>query len=169
MSETTGTFLDMLNQANQIVQKSYPGAQFYEASLNIEMAGSPWRFVFNDPSTSPNSTVILKNYMGQFQLPPQHVDQPWLEDRVIPLPINLDLATAEQLARQAGYSGNISAITLRWPLYPGEYEPYYIFAMPVEGGWVFVGVYDRKVSFQPFQSGQQAQDATAGAGVTATA
>ena len=70
------TFLDMLNEANAIVQKSYPGAEFYEADLNLQMAGSPWQFVFNDPSTKPNSTVILKNYMGKFQLPPQHVDSP---------------------------------------------------------------------------------------------
>ena len=152
MSEAYGNFLAMLNEANAIVQADYPGAQFYEADLNIQMAGSPWRFVFNDPSTKPNSTVILKNYLGQFQLPPTHIDQPWLEDRVIPLPINLDLATAEQLARNAGYSGNITQITLRWPLYPGVYEPSYIFTMPVEGGWVFVGVYDHKVSFESFQA-----------------
>lgn len=152
MSDTTGTFLDMLNQANAIAQQYYPGSQFYEADLNIQLAGSPWRFVFNDPSTSPNSTVIVKNYLGQFQLPPQHVDQPWLEDRVIPLPISLDLAVAEQLARNAGYSGNITMITLRWPLYPGVNEPSYIFTMPAEGGWVFVGVYSRRVSYQPFQT-----------------
>lgn len=154
MSETTdqsGSFLDMLNQANVIVRRSYPAAQFYEADLNIEMAGSPWRFVFNDPSTHPvNSTVILKNYLGQFQLPPQHIDQPWLEDRVIPLPISLDLAEAETLARRQ-YSGNITQITLRWPLYPGVNEPSYIFTMPTKGGWVFVGVYSRRVTFQPFQ------------------
>lgn len=151
-SDQSGSFLDMLNQANAIVQQSYPGAQFYEADLNIEMAGSPWRFVFNDPSTHPvNSTVILKNYMGQFQLPPQHIDQPWLEDRVIPLPIQLDLAKAQALAQQQ-YSGNITQITLRWPLYPGVNEPSYIFTVPSRGGWVFVGVYSLRVSFQPFQA-----------------
>lgn len=151
-TDMSGTFLDMLNQANAIVQQSYPGAQFYEADLNIEMAGSPWRFVFNDPSTRPvNSTVILKNYMGQFQLPPQHIDQPWLEDRVIPLPIKVDLAKAQALAQQQ-YSGNITQITLRWPLYPGVNEPSYIFTVPSRGGWVFVGVYSLTVSFEPFQA-----------------
>jgi hypothetical protein len=150
-TETTGTFLDMLNQANAIVQQSYPGAQFYEADLDIEMAGSPWRFMFNDPSTSPNSTVILKNYLGQFQLPPQHVDQPWVGDRVIRLPISLDLAKAEVLAQEK-YSGNIAQISLRWALYPGVNEPHYIFTVPTQGGWVFVGVYSLKVTFEPFQA-----------------
>lgn len=152
MSETYANFLAMLNEANAIVQGDYPGAQFYEAHLNIEMAGSPWRFVFNDPSTTPNSTVILKNYLGQFQLPPEHIDSFWVGDRVIPLPINFDLDTAIQLARNAGYTGNITQITLRWPLYPGVYQPSYIFTMPTAGGWVFVGVYDHKVSLEPFQA-----------------
>ncbi|HJX29609.1 MAG TPA: hypothetical protein VJ885_17030 [Thermoanaerobaculia bacterium] len=150
-ADTSVSFLGMLGQALMIVQQSYPSAQFYEADLNIEMAGSPWRFVFNDPSTSPNSTVILKNYMGQFQLPPQHISQPWLEDRVIPMPVTLDLAKAQAIAQQK-YSGNITQISLRWPLYPGVNEPNYIFTMPTQGGWVFVGVYTQRVSFEPFQA-----------------
>lgn len=150
-ADTSASFLGMLGQALMIVQQSYPGAQFYEADLNIEMAGSPWRFVFNDPSTHPvNSTVILKNYMGQFQLPPEHINQPWLEDRVIPMPVTLDLAKAQALAQQQ-YSGNVTQISLRWPLYPGVNEPAYIFTVPSRGGWVFVGVYTLKVSFEPFQ------------------
>lgn len=143
------TFLDMLNEANAIVQQSYPGAEFYEADLDLGMPGSPWQFVFNDPSTQPNSTVILKNYMGQIELPPQHVDSPWLEDRIIPLPIKLDLEQAEKLAQDAGWTGNIVYINLRWPLYPGANEPYYIFGIPSQGVHVFVGVYSHEVTTSP--------------------
>jgi hypothetical protein len=146
----TSTFRDMLNQASQIVQQSYRGARVYEATLNVTMPGSPWLFVFNDPDTVPNSTVMLNNYMGQFQLPPQHVDSYWGEDRVVPLPIPLDLSEAVQLAKQAGYGANISNYTLRWPLAPGVNEPHYILAMPSLSLWVFVGVYTKKIATQPF-------------------
>jgi len=143
------TFLDMLVEANDIVSQAYPGAQFYEADLNIAMAGSPWRFVFNVPPANPkvtNTTAILSNYMGNFQMPPRHYDSPWLEDVVIPLPIKLDLNTAVQLAKDAGYDANINYINLRWPLYPGVTEPSYIFNMPSLNMRVFVGVYSHKVS-----------------------
>ncbi|WP_417319232.1 hypothetical protein [Emcibacter sp.] len=154
--ETYAQFLDMLNEANSIVAKYYPGAEFYEADLNIELVGSPWRFVFNIPpagSHASNTTAILTNYMGNFQMPPRHYDAPWLEDVVIPLPIKLDLAAAVQLAKDAGYDGNISYITLRWPLYPGVNEPSYIFNMPSMNTRVFVGVYSKKVS--PYDGARQ--------------
>ena len=147
-----GTFLAMLNGAAAIVSKQYPGAQFYEADLNIAMAGSPWRFVFNVPAGAhgKNGTAFLYNYLGNFQLPPAFVPQPWLEDVVIPLPITRDLAEAQVLAEKAGYKAPIAAITLRWPLYPGVTEPSYIFSMPSVGLWVFVGVHTGKVTTQPF-------------------
>lgn len=143
------SFLEMLYQADAIVRQDYPGATFYEASLNIEMAGSPWQFVFNDPNTNPNSTAILTNYMGQFQLPPKHYNSPWGGDRTITLPIPLGLEQAEAIARSAGYTGNIVNITLRWPLAFQSNEPLYAFAVPSQGVHVFVGVYSRKVTTTP--------------------
>lgn len=143
------SFLQMLDQANAIVTSDYPGATFYEASLNIEMAGSPWQFVFSDPNTVPNSTVILTNYMGDFQLPPKHFNAPWGGDRTIRLPIPMSLEEAEALARSAGYTGNIVNITLRWPLTASSLEPLYIFAVPSQNVHVFVGVYTHRVTTAP--------------------
>jgi hypothetical protein len=151
MTVATAPFLAVLDEANRIVRQQYPQAQFYEASRTLTVMGNPWRFVFNDPSTSPNSTVIIKWFGNEFGKP-EHVDQPWLEDRVIPLPIKLDLSEAIKLAENAGYSGTITNQTLRWPLYPGSDQPYYILAMPDHGAWVFVGVNDRKVTTHPFGS-----------------
>lgn len=147
----SGTFLDMLNQAAMIVKSKYPAAQFYEADLNIARPGSPWQFVFNVPSggNGVNGTAFLDNYMGRFQLPPRFVSQPWLEDVIIRLPISLDLAEAKALAEKAGYTGQITNIVLRHPLYPGVIEPSYIFKMPSRGEYVFVGVNSRKVTTQP--------------------
>lgn len=148
----TGTFLDMLNEASTIVRQDYPGAEFYESSLNIQMAGSGWRFVFNIPATGSgrtNTTVFLFNVMGQFQTPPQHIDQPWLEDVIIPLPIDLDLEQAVKLAAEQKFTGNIVNYTLRWALYPGVTEPSYILAIPSQNVRVWVGVYTQKVTSSP--------------------
>lgn len=154
------SFLDMLNQANVIVTGDYPGATFLEASLNIEMAGSPWNFVFNDPGTVPNSTVILTNYMGNFQLPPKYYNAPWGGDRAIKLPIPMGLEEAEYLAKNAGYTGNIVNITLRWPLAAVSPEPTYIFGIPSQGVHVFVGIYSHKVTTSPITI-EEPQEATA--------
>ncbi len=151
--EAANTFLAMLMEANAIVGKAHRGAQFYEADLNIAMAGSPWRFVFNVPGAPGkiNGTAILSNYMGKFQLPPKFIDEPWVEDRIIPLPVRLDLSEAQNLAKQAGYGGHIAYITLRFALYPGVNEPSYVFGIPSQRVHVFVGVNSRKVSTQPME------------------
>lgn len=136
-------FLDLLNQANAIVNTSYPGAQFYEADQANPTSGN-WRFVFNVPNSGKmNGTALLFYTAGQFGKP-QYIDQPWLEDRVIPLPIKMDLSTAEALAGKAGYPPPYENITLRWALYPGVYEPAYIFGRA--GQFIFVGIYDGKVT-----------------------
>ena len=94
-------FLQMLDEATALVRQKFPGAQFYEADLNVALAGSPWRFVYNVPASESgdcgpdptNTTATITNNLGQFG-PVEHVCQPWLEDRIIPLPIHLDLETA---------------------------------------------------------------------------
>jgi hypothetical protein len=151
MAELPQNFLDMLNEANSIVTSDYPQAQFYEASLDLDLDGSPWQFVFNDPSTTPNSTVILKNFEGQFQTPPQHIDSFWTEDRIIALPIQLDLEEAQSLCEQQGCGGNPDFITLRWALAPGVTEPHYIFAVMSENRRCFVGVNTKDVQCEPIR------------------
>jgi hypothetical protein len=149
MADLPENFLGMLDEAAAIVRSDYPNAQLLEATINLELAGSPWSFVFNDPNTTPNSTVFLKNFEGQFQTPPTHVDSPFGGDKVIALPIGLDLADAEALCQQQGCGGQISIITLRFPLAFGVTEPEYIFAMASEGRRCFVGVETRQVQCEP--------------------
>lgn len=138
----TPMFLDLLNQANALVNKQYPGAQFYEAD-QANPASNNWRFVFNVTTTNPNSTALIYYTNGAFS-PVEHIPAPWLEDRVIPLPIKMDLMTAEELAAKAGHPGPYMNKTLRWPLAPGVYEPSYILGTKI--GFVFVGIYDGKVT-----------------------
>ena len=148
MADLPENFLGMLDEAAAIVTSDYPNAGLLEATINLELAGSPWTFVFNDPNTTPNSTVFLNNFEGQFQTP-THVDSPFGGDKIIKLPIPLDLADAEALCQQQGCGGQISIITLRYPLAFQVTEPEYIFAMASEGRRCFVGVETRQVQCEP--------------------
>lgn len=58
---------------------------------------------------------------------PEYIAEPWLEDCVIDWPIEMDLEEACKLIQQAGYTQNFTAVTLRYPLYPGSERAYYIF------------------------------------------
>lgn len=152
MADLQRTFLSILDEANVNVQKEFTGAQFYEADNNQSRPGTPWRFVFNVPAANSqemNSTAFI-NYFPDLGIfgPIQHIDQPWLDNRVVPLPIALDLSEAKELVRKAGYTGDITVINLRWALYPGVNEPSYIFTMTTNVH-VFVGVYTKTV--QPYQ------------------
>jgi hypothetical protein len=149
MADMPTNFLDMLNEADSIVRADYPEAGFYEASIDLGLVGSPWQFVFSAP---PTGTVFLKNFEGQFQTPPEHVDKPWGGDFVIPLPIDLDLGDAQALCDQQGCGGDVQYITLRWPLVPGDHEPYYIFGIPSQDRRCFVGVRTRQVTCDEMQS-----------------
>lgn len=148
------SFLGMANIAVRLVTQKYPGSQLYEGdgispsgpTTNIKDVNS-WRFVFQVPD---NGTAIIKSSVwGEFY-PIQYIPQPWLEDVVIPWPIKMDITQADQLLKQAGYSQAYGAVTLRWPLYPGIEQPYYIFSLTT-GVYVFVGVYDGSVTTHPGQ------------------
>lgn len=148
MADLPTNFIDMLNEADSIVKADYPDAQFYEASLNLELLGSGWQFVFSSP---PTATVFLYNREGQFGSP-EYIDKPWGGDIVIPLPISLDLSDALSLCEQNGCGGGEPGfITLRHPLVPGDNEPYYIFAFPSVGKRCFVGVNTQQVTCDPLQ------------------
>ncbi len=152
MTESYAGFLDMINEAYEIVERDYPTAQFFDAALDLGRPGSGWCFVYNVPPTDPkglHTTVFLHNYMGRFELPPKHIHERCFEDRAIPLPIKLGLEEAVTPAKKAGYSAPIIYINLRWVLHPGVDEPHYIFAMPSDNVRVFVGVYTHKVTASP--------------------
>lgn len=145
------TFLDRLHEAAAIVRKHYPGAQLLEADIDLERFGCGWRFVFDVPAAGfkdTHSTAILCHDGARFQTP-QHIETPWLTDKPIPLPIELDIQEAEDLAQRAGYTGEITSVHLRWVLHPGIDEPHYILTIPERDVLVFVGVYTRKVTVGP--------------------
>jgi hypothetical protein len=145
MTEAADTFLEYLAEANRLVLAKYPKAQFYEAdNLTGDVLGSQWRFVFNDPATAPNSTVIIERLERGFS-EPHHIPHPWLEDRVIKLPISLGLTEARERCKASNCDGKATAIVLRFPLYPGVEEPYYIVTMGSEGRRCWVGVKTREV------------------------
>ncbi len=146
---------EILLEAARIVRQYYPGADFYEADMDLSQCspGIPWiKSVFNVPAdekTRINTTAILMRLGQEFQLPPQHVGEPWLEDRVVTLPVKKDLDEAIQLARKAGFSAPVTHVTLRWALYPGVEEPNYYLAMPSLQLWVMVGANTGHVGSSP--------------------
>jgi hypothetical protein len=151
--EADDTFLEYLAEADRLVVEQYPDAQFYEAdNLNAGRPGSQWRFVFNDPSTSPNSTVIIERLERGFG-EPREIPEPWVGDRVIKLPITLGLEDARALCERGGCRGEVRAIVLRHPLYPGVNEPYYIFTMPGEHRRCWVGIVSGEVQCAPIEGG----------------
>jgi hypothetical protein len=143
---STLSFLGCVNIAVNLVSQQYPGAKLYEVDTHATNPGQPsplkdLRAVFQ---VKGGTALAIMTQWGEFG-PIQFIPQPWLEDVVIQWPIKMDIVEADQLLKKAGYTGPYGAITLREPLYPGNYEPYYIFSM-MGGGYVFVGVNDGKVT-----------------------
>ena len=64
---------------------------------------------------------------------------------MFPWPFEMDIVEADRLLKQAGYDDPYIGVTVRWPLYPGVNEPYYIFNFGNQK-YVFVGIYDGSVS-----------------------
>lgn len=145
------SFLGLTNIAVNLVREKYPDAELYEAD-GVSPSGATtdvqkvnqWKFVFRLPN---NSTAIIETETWGTFKPIQFIPQPWLEDVVIDWPIHMDITEAAKLLKDAGYTGEYAAVTLRQPLYPGVTEPSYIFAM-TSGKYVFVGVKDKKVTPQ---------------------
>lgn len=103
-------------------------------------------------SLDNNRCAIINSTAGGAFNPVQYRNTPWLEDLVVAWPIEMDAVEADALLKKAGYSSPYDEMTLRWPLYPGINQPYYIFTMVV-GLFVFVGVNDKTVTLDPFSLG----------------
>ena len=149
------SFLGRVNIAVRLVQEKYPAAELYEVEalpptpqqVSNPNALSKLKVVFR---AGKGTAIIESTGWGSFG-PVQYIDQPWMEDVVIPWPVQLEATAADALMKKAGYTGTYGAMTLRHPLYPGVEQPYYIFSM-TKGGYVFVGVNDRKVTTNPAQA-----------------
>ncbi len=145
----TLTFIGMANIAVNLVNAQYPGSKLYEGdgtapngpTTNVQNVNS-WRFVFR--TANGGTAMIHSTEWGEFG-PITYVDQPWLEDVVIPWPVKMDIVEADNLLKNAGYTGEYGAVTLRWPLYPSSDQPFYIFGM-VDGSHIFVGINNGKVT-----------------------
>ncbi|EST34914.1 hypothetical protein [Streptomyces roseochromogenus] len=142
-------FLDLLERAVSAAREQFPDAEFYEAdgsnpdqpTPNVHDIGM-WRFVFR----VEEGTVFVKTAKPWGDLDqPELVPHPWLEDRVIPQPVPMDITAADKLLKEQGhYAGPYTNVTLRWPLFPGVTEPSYFFKT-VGLGFISVGVYSHQV------------------------
>jgi hypothetical protein len=145
----TLSFLGLTNIAVRLVQDEYPGAKLLEGD-GIPPGGpttnpkdvTSWRFVFR--TASGGTAFIYTTVWGEFT-PVEYVPKPWVGDIVIPWPIKMDIVEADKLLKGHGYTSPYRAVTLQWPLAPGNEQPFYIFGFG-PFSFVFVGIYDGSVT-----------------------
>jgi len=145
-------FLEILGIAVSRVLALYPYAAFGEADGNPEGGGGTtsgsvkkWRFIFRNQG---NSAVEIDYDDGIF-LVPVEIDHPWVDGRIINIPVERSLTNAIELIHNAGFNDPFSAVALRYPLFPGVTEPSYIFTLPAQNVYVFVGLDTGSVSTAP--------------------
>jgi hypothetical protein len=156
-SVSTGSgngIIQLMSQAEQIVQQDYPD------SLLIEVIGEPtsgaansaedvdsWEFRFVDDINASNvGTVILHYANGVFD-DPEHINQGLVGTIYERVPRVMSLKTAIELMRKAGYSDTFSTVVLRKPLTnPEPIEAFYIFSLP--GRLVLVGMVTGEVTVE---------------------
>lgn len=155
------SFSQLLEQSKEQVARQYPRVQLYEADGRPENGQGhnasdvqQWRFIYNNPSTHPNSTVMQNYKHGVFSTPVL-INEPWLEDRIIPFPVKMDLSQAVDILHTNHYTDIFSNITLRYQLYPLVNQPHYIFTFPQLMEWVFVGIDDGRVTSAPIRAVEQ--------------
>ena len=151
-SSGTTTNLDLMSEAETIVQVDYPNSLLIEAngspssgSANAAQDIDQWRFVFvDDIDATSVGTVLLEYANGAFG-DPQHSTQGWIGSVYERLPQDMSLSTALEKVREAGYENDFSAVTLRKPLtFPQPEEALYSFSLP--GQYVMVGVLTGEVT-----------------------
>jgi hypothetical protein len=135
-----------------VVEPKYPDAKLYEVNSSLPTSSSA-------PTTNPNKltkirlvfqnkdnttvTIESKDLWGEWN-DPVLIDQPWLEDIVVPWPPKFDIVTAVSTLQEAGHKDPFYTCTLRHLLHAETLpdQPYYIFG--TADGYYFVG-YDGKV------------------------
>ena len=145
--DATLSFLGCVNIAVNLAAKQYPTTKLYEVETHVTTPGQPspikdLRVVFQADGGAATVFATMTKW-GEFA-PLEFKREGWMEDVVIPWPIKMDIVEADQLLKQAGYTGPYGAVTLRHPVALGMREPYYIFSM-MTGEYIFVGVNDKKV------------------------
>jgi len=144
--------LDLMVTAEQMVAPQYPQALLIEvlgatSSGSGQAAGDVDRYQFRfseDPDAAGAGTVWVDYENGKFT-GPFYTSQGLIGTVFDPLPRNMTLAQALQLARDAGYTDAFTSITFRKPLtFPPVEEALYAFTMP--GRYVLVGALSGEVS-----------------------
>jgi hypothetical protein len=146
-----GTFLEVLKEATKLVAGECPQSELYEADATIADPGmivddvKGWNFVYNFPEYRTAFISYKDSTFSDVTI----INSPWFEDCIIK-DLKMDLVEAIKLMRKANYNDKFVDLTVRWPLYPGCKEPFYIFSCP-ELGWIFVGTNSKKVTLEPFK------------------
>ncbi len=154
-----GYFLDLLNQAAEIVEQAYPGSKFLEADgspsqgpASAEADVDTWRFVFRGPRQNNRPTTVVLTYESNAFGTPTLENHPFLGDYVIQLPITMELQHAIDLKNNAGYTGTFDSATLIWPLSPSNKDPLYVFHISNTHIVILVGTDTGDVSQQVLQN-----------------
>jgi hypothetical protein len=131
------------------VAERFPRAKFCEADGTSSKGAAEnegdvdtWLFRF---ITSPMKSASIA-YENHVFGAPVDAHNPLLGDPIIPLPVKRGLQNAIDLKNKAGHKGKFQVVLLRWPLYPGDNEPLYIFRDPASAQFIFVGVNTGDVS-----------------------
>lgn len=144
------SFNGRVNIAVRIVKEQYPNAELYEAD-GIAKGGqttdpaqiNQMRVVFRNEN---NTTVIItETGYGEFGAP-ELIPHPWVGDRIVDFPVDMDLPQANELKEQAGYTNPYANVTLRNPLGPTQTNPYFIFGVDHSQPYVFVDTVTGKVT-----------------------
>jgi len=141
-------FTDLINEACRIVEEKYPDPKLYEVHTPIMdpiMGPDDIRnlcFIFRLPNYQTGEINWHDGAMGPLEI----IQDPWVEDQIIPLPVNLELNEAVELMREAGIGVPFVSLTLRKPLYPGVKESSYVFGCPQIHSFVFVGTDSEEVT-----------------------
>lgn len=142
---------EFLEKINVTVMESFPSARLYELQsvcnvvnesdteyevegINVNESKVIYGYVDNDKpytliATLENDNIVIKE-----------VDGAWCQDRPFTPYISMDSDDAVKLLGENDYPMPSPAFTLRFPLYPTNEEPIYIFGTS-KTGYVSVGVY----------------------------
>lgn len=137
--------LDLMAIAEQMVAPEYANARLIEV-LGAPSSGSAqvasdvdrWQFRFTEDPDGPDAGTVWVDYEnGQFT-GPFYTSQGLIGTVIDPLPRDMTLAQALELARAAGYSDAFASVAFRKPLtFPPVDEALYALNMP--GRYVLVG------------------------------
>ncbi|EJP67060.1 hypothetical protein CRV24_001806 [Beauveria bassiana] len=133
------SFTQCVTAGIALVAKQYPKAELLEAlctSPKVGYVNSPSEFtnldlVFRANDGTWGSVRMNTTNCADFAL--EYVSEPVMDDVAIPWPVEKDAVQADQYLKESSYPSAYDSMLLRWPFYPGDDEPYYIFHLEKYG------------------------------------